>query len=291
MDLIKQLMEATLCPIERPAAYGLFHWLFMIISIALMLTFCILMRNKSDKTFRIVMIVIGAVLLGAELYKHLYYAFAYDKETFNGVPYHGYEWNIVSFQLCSVPMYLSVAVGCMKKCKVRDILCEYIVSIGFLGGIMAYIEPSGILHDDLFCLLHSCIWHGLLILLALYILFTNNACQKLRDYPKAIIVFCGVVVVATILNLCFISKVDEGFNMCYISPFRNTPLAVFKDVTQMLQNLFNEKSSDMLSFGRLIVNIIYILVVPVGGFIVYSGSYGVKKLVSFIASKSKHSKE
>ena len=47
----------------------------------------------------------------------------------------------------------------------------------------------------------------------------------------------------------------------------------------------------MLSFGRLIVNIIYILVVPVGGFIVYSGSYGVKKLVSFIASKSKHPKE
>ena len=66
MDLIKQLMEATLCPIEKPAAYGLYHWLFMIISIALMLTFCILMRNKSDKTFRIVMIVIGAVLLGAD---------------------------------------------------------------------------------------------------------------------------------------------------------------------------------------------------------------------------------
>ena len=32
MDLIKQLMEATLCPIEKPAAYGLsgYLWLFLL---------------------------------------------------------------------------------------------------------------------------------------------------------------------------------------------------------------------------------------------------------------------
>ena len=244
------------------------------------------MKNKSDKTFRIVLLTTGAILIGAELYKHLYYAFAFNKEI-NGKMSSGYEWDIFSFQLCSVPMYLAIAIGCMKKSKLRDTLCEYMVSIGFLGGIMAYLEPSGILHADLFCLLHSCIWHGLLIFLALYIIFTKNGCNRLRDYPRSLIVFGGIVVVATFLNLVFYSKASVGFNMCYISPFRNTPLAVFSNVTEALQKLFGEEKKDMLSFGRMIVNGIYVLVVPVGGFIVYSSSYGVKKLIGFICNKVK----
>ena len=286
MGIIQKLMEATLCPITKPSAYGLFHISFMIISIAMMVVFCVLMKNKSDKTFRIVLLTTGAILIGAELYKHLYYAFAFNKEM-DGVMTTGYEWDIFSFQLCSVPMYLAIAVGCMKKSKLRDTLCEYMVSIGFLGGIMAYLEPSGILHADLFCLLHSCIWHGLLIFLALYIIFTKNGCNRLRDYPRSLIVFGGIVVVATFLNLVFYSKASVGFNMCYISPFRNTPLAVFSNVTEALQKLFGEEKKDILSFGRMIVNGIYVLVVPVGGFIVYSASYGVKKLIGFICNKVK----
>ena len=163
-------------PMNRPKGYGLFHLCFVVISIALMIAFCIPMRKCSDKTFRIVMFSTGLVLLGAELYKHFYYAFIIDKvgEEFL-FPSQKYEWDIFSFQLCSVPMYLAVVIGLMKEGKVRNALCEYMVSIGFLGGIMAYVEPSGILHAEAFCTLHSSIWHGLLIFMALFIIFTNKS--------------------------------------------------------------------------------------------------------------------
>jgi uncharacterized membrane-anchored protein len=162
----------------------------------------------------------------------------------------------------------------MKEGKVRNALCEYCASIGFLGGFMAYAEPSGILHDDLFKLLHSSIWHAMLIWIALYILFTKNANFRIKDYPKALIVLAGVVIVATTLNLVFKDKASVGFNMCYISPFRNTPLAVFKDFDVFFKNLLGDYP------GRIISIIIYLIGVSLGGFVIYLVSYYLKKLAS-----------
>lgn len=265
MNFIEEIMKATVCPIERPAAYGLYHILFMIISLTIIITFCYFMRKSSDKTFRIVLISLGSFLILTEIYKQFYYLYAIGME--------GYDWDMLPFQLCSVPMYISVIAGCMKKCKVRDIICEYLVTIGFLGGIMAYIEPSGILHDDLFKLLHSSIWHAMLIWIALYILFTNNACHNLKNYPKALIALGVVVIVATTLNLVFRDKASVGFNMCYISPFRNTPLAVFKDFDVFFKNLLGNYP------GRIVSIIIYLIGVSLGGFVIYLISYYLKNVI------------
>lgn len=60
MNFIEEIMKATVCPIERPAAYGLYHILFMIISLTIIITFCYFMRKSSDKTFRIVLISLGS---------------------------------------------------------------------------------------------------------------------------------------------------------------------------------------------------------------------------------------
>lgn len=266
MSLIEKIMKATVFPIDKPEAYGLYHILFMIISLVIMITFCYLMRKNSDKTFRIVLISMGSFLILTEIYKQLYYLYAIGVE--------GYDWDMLPFQLCSVPMYISVVAGCMKKCKVRDCILEYLITIGFLGGIMAYVEPSGILHDDLFKLLHSSIWHAMLIWIALYILFTKKANFNLKDYPKALIVLAGVVIVATTLNLVFKDKASAGFNMCYISPFRNTPLAVFKDFDVFFKNLLGNYP------GRIISIIIYLIGVSLGGFVIYLVSYYIKELAS-----------
>ena len=274
--------------IKRPAGYGAFHIGFMIISIFIMLAICIPIRKCSDKTFRIVMLVTGLILLGAELYKHMYYAFIIDKigEDFYS-PSQKYEWDLISFQLCSVPMYLSVAIGCMKEGKVRNALCEYCASIGLLGGFMAYVEPSGILHGELFCTLHSSIWHGLLIFMALFIIFTKKGNKSIKDWYKSLPVFAGVVVVATILNVSCFGLRKYGFNMCYISPFRNTPLAVFKDITLLLQKLFGENPDAIFSFGRIIMNTVYVMVVPIGGLILYAISLFIKWIVGLIIKLKK----
>lgn len=280
MELLIRFFESTICPITKPQGYHLFHILFCVLTIALFIVICYFSRKCSDKVFRIVISSLGVFLILTEIYKQLYFGLAYNYSD-SGVTGIFYEWDIFPFQLCSVPMYLCTLVGFLRKGKLRDTICEYLVTVGFLGGIMAYLEPSGILHDDLFRLLHSCIWHALLIFIALFILFTNNANHRLKDYPKALIVYGGVVLIATTLNLSFFNKASEGFNMCYISPFRNTPLAVFKDVTVFLQNLFNNEY-----IGRIIVNIIYVGLIPVAGFLIYLASFYIKKGISKLKQKA-----
>ncbi len=271
MNSFANIIKASYKVLEnRPEPYGAFHLIFVALSLAIMITACYFMRKNNDKTFRIVMFSIGVGLILSEIYKQFYYLYAAGDD--------GYDWNIFPFQLCSVPMYLCVAVGCMKKNKVRDTLCEYLVCIGFLGGIMAYLEPSGILKKTYFDIIHSCIWHAMIIFIALYILFTNNAGNSLKNYPKALIVFAGVVLTATIFNLIFYDKPD--FNMCYISPFYNTPLAVFKDFDVFFKNAIGRY------LGRIISILIYIIAVIIGGFLVYGASFGVKKLISHVRKKA-----
>lgn len=262
MQVIEEFIKSTHVAVEtRPEPYGLFHLVFVFSSLAVMVLICFFTRKNSERTFRIVIFSIGAVLFLSEIYKQLYYLYAAGGE--------GYDWNIFPFQLCSVPMYLCMAVGCMKKSRVRDAMCEYLVSIGFLGGIMAYAEPSGILNAHYFTLIHSCIWHALLIFIALYILFTKNACADLKGYIKAVAVLGGVVLTATVLNLIFRNKPD--FNMCYISPFYNTPLAVFKDFDVVFQGLLGRY------IGRIVSIIIYIIALVLGGGLIYGASWFVKK--------------
>ncbi len=262
MDKLQDFIETTYVTVEHvPHPYGAFHLIFVVVSLVLIVAVCYSARKSRDKTFRIVMFSIGALLLLSEVYKQFYYFYAVDEV--------GYDWDSFPFQLCSVPMYLSMVVGCMRKGKVRDALCEYLVTVGMLGGIMAYAEPSGILHEDYFTLIHSCTWHALLIFIGLYILFTGNACRKLKDYKKALIVLGGVVLMATVLNFIFHSRPD--FNMCYISPYYNTPLAVFSSFDTFFQGFMGQYP------GRVLSILIYIASVALGGFLIYAAAYFVKK--------------
>ncbi len=263
MNNIEDFFQAIHVKVEnQPEAYGIFHITFVIISLLIIFILCYLLRKNKDKTFRIILCSVGGLLILSEIFKQLYYFFVAGET--------GYDWHIFPFQLCSVPMYLSFVVGFLRKSKIRDIICEYLASIGLLGGIMAYIEPSGILNGYYFTLIHSCIWHALLIFIGLYTIITNNACSSFKNYKKALIALAVVVVIATTLNIIFKNK--SNFNMCYISPFYNTPLAVFSSFDVLLKNIFGNL------FGRICSIIIYIIALILGGFIVYELNYLIKNI-------------
>ncbi len=264
MQYFEELVIASHRAVEnRPQAYGLFHIAFVVLSLVIIVGACYLLRKSSDRTFRTVMLSVGVLLILSEVYKQFYYLWAAGGE--------GYDWYIFPFQLCSVPMYLSVAVGCMKKGRVRDALCRYLATIGMLGGVMAYAEPSGILNAHYFTLIHSCLWHALLIFIALYILFTGNAGRTFKQYRSALVILGGVVLAATVLNVLFRNKPD--FNMCYISPFYHTPLAVFSDFDIFFEGIFGQYP------GRIVSILIYIVALALGGLIIHTISwYSIRRL-------------
>ncbi len=262
MNFFVEFIQSSYKLVEnRPKPYGLFHLVFVVLSLAVIVAVCYAARKSRDKTFRIVMFSVGTLLLISEVYKQLYYVYAKGAE--------GYDWHIFPFQFCSIPMYLSVLIGCMKKCKVRDAMCEYMACFGLLGGVMAYIEPSGILNECYFTLIHSCLWHALLIFMALYILVTGNACHNLKNYVKTLPVFGSAVTIATVLNVVFRSK--PSFNMCYISPFYNTPLAVFSSFDAVFQAAMGQYP------GRIVSILLYIIALVLGSFALYFAACFIKK--------------
>mgnify|MGYP007130416603 CR=1 FL=1 len=59
---------------------------------------------------------------------------------------HTYDWWYFPFQLCSVPMYLGLLLPAANSVpRLRSVFTVFIQDYGLLGGIMALLEPSGLI--------------------------------------------------------------------------------------------------------------------------------------------------
>ena len=90
----------TAWEMEKPAGYDLFHILMTLGLLAVTILGAWLLRNTNEKQNRIVLGSVGGFLLLTEVYKIAFHM------TVN--PYNWGFWGAFPFQLCSVPMYLSL---------------------------------------------------------------------------------------------------------------------------------------------------------------------------------------
>ena len=215
---MKGFLEWTAWTMEKPASYGLFHILFTLALLAAAVTAAWLLRNANDRKNRVVLGTVGGLLLIAEVYKILFHIFI--------DPYGWNIWGSFPLQLCSVPMYLSVFCAFCKNKKINSWLYEFMFAVNMFGGIMAFLEPSGINHEYVTLTVHAYVWHMMLIFLGLYLYFSKRACMDARSYGKAVAVYLLSCAVAQCFNILFAGRV----NCFYISPYMQSPLAVFKDI-------------------------------------------------------------
>ncbi len=215
---MSEFLHWTAWTMEKPAAYGLFHIPFTLVLLAAAIAGAWRLRNTNDKQNRVVLGAVGSFLLATEVYKILFHM-TVD-------PYDWGFWGTFPFQLCSVPMYLSIVCALCKSKKVNAWLYEFVFAVNMFGGIMAFIEPSGIQHPYVTLTVHAYVWHMLLIFLGLYLYLSKRVCLDRNSYGKAIAIYLLSCAVAQGLNLIFAGKI----NCFYISPYVQSPLAVFKDI-------------------------------------------------------------
>lgn len=203
---------------DKPAAYGPFHLVFTAVLLAVTVWAAWRLRNTTEKGNRIVMGCVGGFLLLTEVYKILFHIYV--------DPYDWGFWGCFPFQLCSVPMYLSLWCAVCRNQKVNSWLYECMFAVNMFGGLMAFIEPSGIQHGYVTLTAHAYIWHMLLIFLGLYLYFSKRACTERGGYKKAAVSYLVSCAAAQGMNLLFAGKI----NCFYISPYVISPLAVFKNI-------------------------------------------------------------
>lgn len=215
---MQAFFEWTAWEMTKPKAYGPFHIIMTLCLLSLTIFAAWRLRNTTEKQNRIVLGVVGTFLLITEVYKIGFHL------TVN--PYDWLFWGAFPFQLCSVPMYLSLFCAFCKNNTVNRWLYESMFAVNTVGGFMAFLEPSGIQHGYVTLTLHAYIWHMSLVFLGLYLYMSRRACTDSRSYVKAAAVYVGTCVVAQAFNLIFGDKI----NCFYISPYVQSPLAVFKDI-------------------------------------------------------------
>ena len=220
---IDTFMHWTAWSMEKPAAYGTFHLTYTFVGLAISIVLAWCLRKVGDKGNRVVLTCFGAFLALTEVYKQLFYCFYMGD--------HTYVWWIFPFQLCSVPMYLCLIAPWLKKGKLQRAMYNFMMLYNLLGGLMAFIEPSGIVHEYWTLTLHAFTWHMSLIFIGLYLFFSKRGGTGKEDFALSTKMFGGLCVLAFALNLA-LRKVSAGeVNNFYIGPTRS-PLIIIKQISE-----------------------------------------------------------
>lgn len=242
---IDRLMHATAWAMEKPAAYGPFHLLYTLFGLLLSIFLAWKLRKLGDKGNKILLTACGVFLAVCEVYKQLFYFYFMDN--------HVYSWWIFPFQLCSVPMYLCLIAPWLKKGKLQKAMYNFMMLYNLLGGAMAFIEPSGIVHGYWTLTLHAFTWHMSLIFIGLYLFASRRGGLQKEDFVLSTKLFGGLCVLAFGLNLA-LRKISGGaVNNFYIGPSRS-PLIIIKQISE--------------KFGWYVGTVLYIPAVILGAFLI-----------------------
>lgn len=244
MSWIEKFLRWTAWQMDKPPAYGAFHLGFFFCGLAVVILLAFILRKTNDKQNRIVLLCCGLFLLLTELYKQLFYYYVIGNGT--------YQWWIFPFQLCSVPMYMCLLCAFLPKGKLSDALMDFMLSFNLMGGFIAFLEPSGLMHEYWTLTLHAFVWHMTMIFVGLYLGFSGRAGRTLKGYRNSVFVFVGLCIVAFIINLLLWDVSAGDINMFYVGP-RISPIIVFKDIAA--------------NWGWYVNTPIYILALSIAAFI------------------------
>ena len=246
VEFMDEFMAATAWKMTPPPAYGTFHLTFTFVGIAICFLLAYKLRNLGEKGHKTVLFCSSMFLIITEVYKQCFYYFYLEN--------HEYNYGIFPFQLCSVPMYLCMIAVFLKPGKLRDGICGFMTTYNLLGGLMAFIEPSGITHGYWTLTLHAYLWHMTLIFIGIYLIMSGHFAKSGKDYLLATATFVVLCAVAFAINVSLWEVSGGSINMFFVGP-RNSSLAVFKQISK--------------ACGWYVSTLLYIPTVALGAYLVY----------------------
>ena len=219
-EFLREYLLPLLHPMERPEAWGGFHTCFFFIGILAAVILAFFLRKLKGRGEKGLFLSVGIILILAEIFKQLAYT------AIEGA----YRFDLIPFQLCSIPMYLCVIIGALPENTFTRISKTFIATFGLMGGVASYIAPGTMCREWLELTLHSFIWHLILIFLGFYAFFSNIEELGTRDFAGAVLMYFSLCIVAFVINLICINAPGADVNMFYIGP-KPSNLPVCREIT------------------------------------------------------------
>ena len=215
IEFLQKHLLPLLHEMDRPTAWGSFHTHFFFIGIPIAILLAFFLRKISTRKEKILFLIIGKFLILSEIFKQ--FAFM----AIEGM----YRYDMIPFQLCSIPMYLCILSAIIPDGKTSRAMKTFIATFGLIGGIASYIAPGTMCREWLELTLHSFIWHLILIFLGFYIFFSQNTKKQTSDFLSAQILYLALGAIALGINLLLINAPGVPVNMFYIGPKPSTQRA------------------------------------------------------------------
>lgn len=222
MQWLTRILKSIAVPVVPPPSYGAFHLCFFFGGLVICALVAWRLKKTDERQNKRVLLFVGIFLLSLELFKQVFQYIA--------IGYERYPFGIFPFHLCSTPMYLCILAGLIRPGKLQNALQNYVGTFGFIGGFIAFFEPSGLLHDYWVETLHSMIWHMLLIFLGFYHFAARRVARQKGEFKGAVGVFLILCCIAFAFNVLFYHASGGTINMFFIGPAHSS-IVVFSDIS------------------------------------------------------------
>ncbi|MBQ6560272.1 MAG: YwaF family protein [Erysipelotrichaceae bacterium] len=147
-----------------------------------------------------------------------------------------YDWWHFPFQLCSMPLYdLPFCLFLRNRNKkAAKAIATFIMAYGALGGIIVFLDTSGLHFTNPFLTFNSYLWHIMMIVLSIFLYRNVETDLSWKGYGKVCAIYLIHALIATILNATL--RQYGSIDMFYISPYQKMNQIVFKEIGETIGN-------------------------------------------------------
>ncbi len=199
---------------QAPQPYGLFHIIFLLLSIGATVYLCLRHRNSDPRKAVFITAVLVALL---EIYKQINFTFSV-KET--GIV-ADFQWYAFPWQFCSMPMYVGLLTGIFRKGKIHNALCAFLATYAVFAGLCVMAYPVQVFVPTVGINIQTMLCHGSMIPLGVWLLVSGHVKLEHKTILKALPVFgCAVLAAMAMNEIAYFTGLLETdtFNMFFISP-------------------------------------------------------------------------
>lgn len=250
---------------STPEPYGAFHIVSCALSIALAVILCVSFRKHKDQNkVRRTVFVISLIVLISEILKQINFSATFPE---TGGVLWDFQWYAFPFQFCSIPMYVGILQGFIKKGKLHNALCAFLASYAIFAGVCVMIYPISVFTPTLFICIQTMLCHGTMLPVGAYLIYSGHIRMKARAFLGAMAVFGVALSSAVLLNeLTYYSGIlcGETFNMFFVSRHFECTLPVYSAVHLAVPYPLNL--------------IIYFLGFSAAAYLVFLAGSGIKRL-------------
>lgn len=224
-------LKALDTQMPTPTAFGWFHTLFIIASIAAGVLLCLWLKDSARYAKR-VMLITALIVMALEVYKIINYTFRVTDGTITA----DFPWYIFPWQFCSTPMYAGLLAG-LTRGPVHRSLSAYLATFAVFAGLCVMVYPGDVFIGTVGVNIQTMICHGSMLTVGIYLLGTGYVPCRFRTLLRALPVFTVAAAVAMALNeIAFRTGLLEtdDFNMFYFSPHQDPHLPLYSDVQRLV---------------------------------------------------------